>query len=449
MVFSPAAKVGIATVASIIAIGAGFTWLTNFSFTKKGFEFDVVYQDVSGLLPGANVMLMGVKVGKVETVIPQERTVLVHVHVLEDNVKILKRSRYKIMSQGIIGEKTLEIFPPANKPDEVVYLTGGEQVRGDDPARIELVMDELTATFEEFKRSTDPKKLQKIFEQTAQNLLDTTETVNRLGHQAETVMADIGPTVRQIQTLVNNTDRLIVSASPAEVAATVRDIRQLSQGLLGTYARYFGTRTAQRENAAALRNLQNLTGQLEKLADTLNRTAGDPTVQADVKDTIANIRQLTGAVTQAATLPKGPQIAGFALSPRVQGVTLQTPTATGLAGNLGLKASLGDNYLFTGIEQIGEGNYLNLAVGDDTAWGRAGFHFGLIRSKIGVGIDYGLTDRVSLSGQLFDPIRPTFRLGTTYFPITDSQFGLMAQWARTVQTNENFFWAGVEWRPLQ
>lgn len=449
MAFSPAAKVGVATVAAIIAVGAAVAWLTNFSFTKKGYDFDVVYQDVSGLLPGANVMLMGVKVGKVESVVPEERTVVVRVHVFEDQVKILKQSRYKIMSQGIIGEKTMEIFPPAKAPEARVYLTGGEEVRGDDPPRIELVMEELTAAFNEFKESTDPKKLQQIFDQTAVNLLETTETVKRLGRQAEGILADINPAIARISRLVENTDKLVVAADPKAVSSTVRDIRLLSEGLLATYHQYFGTRRARAENQAALRNLQNLTLELEQLAATLNRTAGDPTIQSDIKDTIANIRQLTGAVTQAATLPKGPQIAGLALSPRLQGVAAQTPTATGLAANLGLRGSLGENYLFSGIEQIGEGNYFNLVAGDQSVWGPAGFHFGLIRSKIGVGIDYGLTDRVSLTGQLFDPIRPTFRLGATYFPLAESQYGLMAQWARTVQTNENFLWLGVEWRPLQ
>jgi hypothetical protein len=51
-------------------------------------------------------------------------------------------------------------------------------------------------------------------------------------------------------------------------------------------------------------------------------------------------------------------------------------------------------------------------------------------------------------GQLYDPFRPTFRLGTTFFPLAGNQYGILAQWARTIQTNENYLWLGVEWRPL-
>ncbi|MFN3431334.1 MAG: MlaD family protein, partial [Candidatus Sericytochromatia bacterium] len=117
MAVSPAAKVGMVTTAALVAIGAGLMWLTSFSFTQRGYQFTVTYSDVSGLMQGAPVMLMGVRVGKVDAVTPEDRLVHVKVGITDTKTHILEGSRFMIMSQGLVGEKTLEIFPPA--PDQV------------------------------------------------------------------------------------------------------------------------------------------------------------------------------------------------------------------------------------------------------------------------------------------------------------------------------------------
>lgn len=466
MAFSPAAKVGAATLASLIAIGAGLSWLTSFSLRPEGYDFNVAFADVAGLLKGANVYYMGVKVGKVTELAPHEHMVDVKVHVAASDTKLPANGRFKIMSMGIIGEKALEIFPPKHQhgkpgqpsptPVPLVWLAtdGKAEVRGDDPARMELVMDELTDTFEEFRKQTDPQKFQDLFNKTADNLYQTTETVKRIGTKAEGILGGLEHTPRDVNTFVaglnrlaNSADRLVTAASPAEIQGISRDMRALSSGLLRTYSGFFGpTQTAANQRSA--QDLRNLIGKLDQFVGTLNSTAGDPEIQRDLKDTVRNIRELTVRVGGIASVTEARNFQGFKIEPTVQGIAANTPAGTGLAANLGVKVNLANNHLAAGIEQVGEGNYFNLALGDSRVWGPTGYHFGLIRSKIGVGFDYGFTDQISLLGQLYDPFRPTFRLGASYFPLAGSQYGLLAQWARTVQTNENYIWLGVEWRPV-
>ena len=466
MAFSPAAKVGAATLGALVAIGAGLSWLTSFSFRPEGYDFEVAFADVAGLLTGANVYYMGVKIGKVTQLEPSAHMVDVHVHVADSDTKIPANGRYKIMSMGIIGEKALEIFPPKHvhgKPGEpsptpvpLVWLDtdGKGKVRGDDPARMELVMDELTDTFEEFRKTTDPAKFQDLFNKTADNLYQTTETVKRIGTKAEGILGGLQTTptevngfLRGINRLATNADRLVTAASPQEIQGITRDMRHLSTGLLKTYEGFFGQTQAQ-ANQRSAGDLRHLIGQLDQLAGTLNSTVGDAEIQRDLKDTVRNIRELTVRVGGIANVTEARNFQGFKIEPTVQGIALNAPAGTGLAANLGVRVNLANNHLQAGIEQVGEGNYFNLALGDSRVWGTTGYHFGLVRSKIGVGLDYGLTDQISLLGQLYDPFRPTVRLGASYFPLAGSQYGLLAQWARTFQTNENYIWLGVEWRPV-
>jgi hypothetical protein len=191
-----------------------------------------------------------------------------------------------------------------------------------------------------------------------------------------------------------------------------------------------------------------LISQLEGLSHSLNSAAGDPEIRSDLKDTVRNIRNLTQQVGGIASVAQGPKaFQGFSIKPTIQGIAASTPFGTGLAANLGVNVTLANQHLNAGIEQIGEGNYFNLAIGDSRVWGPAGYHFGLVRSKIGGGVDYAFNDQITLTGQLYDPFRPTVRLGASMFPLAGSQYGLLAQWAREVQTNANYVWLGVEWRP--
>lgn len=442
MALSPAAKVGAVTLAAIAACGFAVAWLTNFSLTRRGYEFDVIYGDVAGLRDGAALMLMGVRVGTVERVVPHDRMVQVHVHVDDQDTTILRAARFKIMSQGLVGEKSLEIFPPRRLPATVDYVTDGEQVRGDDPQRLELVMEEITDTFEEFRRTADPERLRKIFDQTAQNLLETTEAVKNLGRRGSVTLANI-------DALLADTNRLVVAADPAEVRALVADARALSNGLRGSYESLFGTPERRAENQQAIANLRSVARQLDQLSSTLNKTVGDPVLQRDLRDVVRNVNTLVGSFTATAeTAREARDRAALGLSPRLQGVVTSSPVATGLAGNLGLRVNLPNAYADLGLEQIGEGNFVNLLFGDEHAWDRTGYQVGLVRSKIGVGLNHSLTDSIMLTGQLYDPFRPTVRLGGSFFPGAEGRYGLMAQWAREITTNQNLLWVGLEYRPL-
>lgn len=451
MAVSPAAKVGIITTAALVTIGTGLAWLTSFSFTKQGYDFTVTYSDVAGLMQGAPVMLMGVRVGEVEAVTPEDRLVHVKVDIAKADTRILEGSRFMIMSQGLVGEKTLEIFPPAPTAVAADYLEAGDRIRGDDPVRLEFVMEEVTTAFRAFQTSVDPDKFQEIFNKTAENLLEVTETVKTLSRDGSVVLGDARGAIRNLDSLLRHSDRLVAATDPADVAATVKDLRTLSSGLLTTYNSYFGAPEASAANTQTIRSIGALAMQLEQLATTLNKTTSDPMIQKDLKETIRSLNQLAGNVASATGPITRPQesLGGLGFSPRLQAVAARTPGGTGLAGNLGLRVNLPNNYYQLGIEQVGEGNYFNLFFGNERQWwGTTGYQFGLVRSKIGVGIDHELTSKLMLSGQLYDPFRPTFRLGATYFPLAADQYGLTAQWAREFATSDQFLWLGLEWRPL-
>jgi phospholipid/cholesterol/gamma-HCH transport system substrate-binding protein len=450
MAISPEAKVGATTLVALIAVGAGFGWLSHFSFLGHGYDVNLNYKDVSGLASGAAIMFMGVKVGQVASVLPEGNFVRVIAHFERNDVPIPQGSHFKIFSKGIIGEKEMDIFPPAPLPSPLVVYHNGDIARGDDPPRLELAVESFTKALQHFQKSINPEQLQAIFKQTANNLLATSGSVQRITAHSEILLDQAGVTVSRLNGLIGNVDAAMRAASPADVRAIVRDLRSFTAGLNSTYAGIFGPAANspnQKQSAQVVQNIRAIASHLDRLSGSLDETVGNPDVQSDLKGLLKNLKVLSSSLSAATSLSQ-PARAAFGVSPRIEGELVSHGQTVYLAGNLALRGNLLDNYYQLGIEQIGEGPYFDLGFGREHQWGQAGYEVGLIRSKLGGTLDYELQKGLTFSSEVYDPANLTFRLGGTYFPLS-SAYGINGQWARTIQTGENTFWMGVEWRPLE
>lgn len=115
MKISPAAKVGILTILSVVILIFGLMWLKGRSISA-GERIEINFHDVDGMRPGSAVQMMGIRIGQVEEIIPVIGTTSSHVSVkfviTESGVTIPHASTISIQQSGIIGEKFLEITPP-------------------------------------------------------------------------------------------------------------------------------------------------------------------------------------------------------------------------------------------------------------------------------------------------------------------------------------------------
>ena len=115
MKLSPAVKVGILTLFSILILVFGVMWLKGRSISA-GERIEVIFHDVDGMRPGSAVQMMGIRIGQVEDVIPVINTetscVKVKFVITEPDITIPDASVVSIQQSGIIGEKFLEITPP-------------------------------------------------------------------------------------------------------------------------------------------------------------------------------------------------------------------------------------------------------------------------------------------------------------------------------------------------
>lgn len=116
MKLTPAVKVGILTIFSILILIFGVLWLKGRSISA-GERTEVIFHDVDGMRPGSAVQMMGIRIGQVEDVIPvigaENSCVKVRFVITEPDIKVPEASIISIQQSGIIGEKFIEITPPS------------------------------------------------------------------------------------------------------------------------------------------------------------------------------------------------------------------------------------------------------------------------------------------------------------------------------------------------
>ena len=146
-------KVALVVVVAVVLFIGFMSVLGRFSMGDK-IAYFVEFQDSGSLLQGAPVKVAGVRAGRIEAVqflagrtekkSPHrgiyEAPVNVRIHVILEASfapAIRENSEFYVTSQGVLGEKYLEVVPGSA---ESPVLTDGAYVRGTDPARLDQLM---------------------------------------------------------------------------------------------------------------------------------------------------------------------------------------------------------------------------------------------------------------------------------------------------------------------
>ncbi|MBN2362951.1 MCE family protein [candidate division WOR-3 bacterium] len=104
-------KVTFLAVVSIIIVIAGYAFLSNFTFSKKGYKIRAVFNNVSGLFEGADVQVHGVTRGRVSKITIHDKEVEIEM-LLDKDVHLNADARAGIYQTSLISNvKYINITP--------------------------------------------------------------------------------------------------------------------------------------------------------------------------------------------------------------------------------------------------------------------------------------------------------------------------------------------------
>ena len=147
----------------------------------KPYDLTVIFQNVSGISSGADVLLAGAKVGSIAgtpQLLGDSYRVAVKLKV-QESVKIPRKSRFVVGSANLLGDKYIDVIPSADMDASDVWQPGeiieGSRAGGFEElaARGGEVMDELATSLKHIQALTTTINERLLNETNVQNLTDT------------------------------------------------------------------------------------------------------------------------------------------------------------------------------------------------------------------------------------------------------------------------------------
>ena len=380
------AKVGIFTVIGLVLLTAIVLYLSGFNPTEEDdYSFDITFNQVTGLKPGAGVSYAGIAVGRVQAIEAYKDKAKVTVEI-RGGTQIAKDSLFTINSDGLMGEKFISIMPPQHPSG--VYLAGGESVQGVDEKGLDYLLAQAGTTLvdvQELIKSMNTilgnKNVQNSLVQTAVNLNELTGNMNELMR----VMSNLAVNNQQdIDKMIKN-----LSAMTASMASAADEIDSMLNDFSGD------GQTAENMKTA-IANLAATSQSIQKMAANMEPVIADPATAQKLQNIIDNASNIS---TRADTMMN--KVSNIKVKTGVD--ALYSGGESDWAVNADVRVYSNPNsFLLIGADDIGgddSGTNLQVGTGNGTVTGRGG----LIDDKVGVGIDFKTSDKTQFSVDAYDP----------------------------------------------
>lgn len=323
-----ASSVGFFALTAIIILLYGWGWLKSFSLFHPPQRITVQFHDVAGLNNNATVNINGVRVGVVEKLeLKGKGDVLVGLKINTESLTIPKGSKFTIQTLGLVGAKYVEITLPETaegspQPEPI----GSEIVAGEDPVRVELVVNKIATNLAKIDYASVGDKLSKDLEQFGSAAEQVKGAASRFGDVADNAKGASGEAKEffkrgtrsfdQIDSLasslkgstshINLAADSIRSASgkagkildnPAlssDLKETAEKARQTADKINDAIQSLTSTLTNEPLRADLIKSLDKLNASTEniyKSVNTIHQIAGDQGLREDVRATVSDAKQ--------------------------------------------------------------------------------------------------------------------------------------------------------------
>lgn len=373
-------KVGAFTLGGAAVLAGIITFMGAFTFGKSGYQLQIDYPQVSGLMPGHIVRYAGVQVGTVKQIDVKSDTVAV-VAEIDDNIKIPKGAIFSIGSDGILGEKFVNVMPPV-KYDQG-YINEGSTVKGVPGGSME---EFFSASGDAVQNIFGDKDVQLAMRETIKNM-------NQISHSMSVItktMADV--------TYANQKDFDLMIKQMAEMTTRMNGISSHMESLMAGV----DNKGATGQNIATIvENMTDITQRFDNMVKVLETVASDPVTAEALKDTMVNVKEASGRANK---------ILGTVSDARLSADVASSIKDSDWRSSLGvtLTPSKGSS-IYMGGYDIGNSNKFDFIA--TKGMGNAGLSMGAMQGEFGVGLSYDFGKSFRVYSQLYDFDDAKVRLG--------------------------------------
>jgi phospholipid/cholesterol/gamma-HCH transport system substrate-binding protein len=183
-------------------------------FAQPKFQVQILYQEVEGLAEGAPVRLAGVNIGIVSSIdflkVPVEgRQVVVTLNIFKRyKSQLVKKAKYAIQTEGILGEKLIEI--DIINDQETVDLT--KPLLGEDPLNVETLVQAFADAAESFTKTAN--ELQQIdMVEMADLMIATSKAMLETSNGINSIMDELQEVTRRSRRLIDRVEQKLIEGT--------------------------------------------------------------------------------------------------------------------------------------------------------------------------------------------------------------------------------------------
>ena len=258
MKISQEVKVGLLVIISLMMFYFGFQFLKGSDFFSKTNKYQVVYDNIDGLVPSNPIRINGLAVGRVKSIeiLQNQGNKLLVILELTKNIRVTQGSKAFLADDGLLGGKMIQLSINPGKP---LLEDGGMLVAAKESGLSALIREKTLPVLNNVDSLT--YQLNRVVAQFDQ----TGVVLNQTLHSANAGVKTLG---------------LTIDENRAGLRATLANVSHLSASLVETE-----------------KQLKPILAKADTFADSLQGLQLKQTL-ATVNKTVANLQAILGAISK-------------------------------------------------------------------------------------------------------------------------------------------------------
>jgi phospholipid/cholesterol/gamma-HCH transport system substrate-binding protein len=286
-------KVGIFVFLGLLVLGYMTLRVNKHKFkAAEGYELTVLFDSVSGLVVNSPIQIAGIEVGRVKDIRLKDGQAEVAMTIRKE-VPIYSDARAVIKSQGVLGDKFIEITPGS---DQSKRLASGGKI-GNSRSTVEL--DDILAQAEPAMQNirSITKSLGEVLgtEEGKNNLKETFFNIRKTTEDIRNISLGLSRGEGTMGKLIRD-DRLYrdMQATMTGLKDTVTQVQE-GKGSLG---RFIKDDQFYEETRKTMDSLQRVAKKIDAGEGTLGKLVNDDSLYKEAKETMTNLNQTAKKINE-------------------------------------------------------------------------------------------------------------------------------------------------------
>jgi phospholipid/cholesterol/gamma-HCH transport system substrate-binding protein len=308
--FNAAAKVGVFTVATVVAGVLIYRFVSKTSGTGGGYTVYVLLPDASGIAQHSQVKVAGIPIGHISSVRLEGQRARIDIKVKPD-VALYDDAAVSKAASSFLGEYYLGVYPGT---EGLKKLEDGDQIKNVlDAATTQAILQDVSEIAKKVGRIADSlantvgsAQGEQDMRETLRNLAQVTQALNETVRENRETIRNILVTIEGVtQRGQHDVDRILenVRVVTEEVRTLVAGSDQGQPGTAGEVRTILDkVNNASSSLEKTLQNLEQATNRLEKGEGTLGRLSKDEKLINQVEDVAENVGDMLGGLNRLQTI---------------------------------------------------------------------------------------------------------------------------------------------------